>query len=122
MVMASKVWDDLSMWNADFSQVRACVIEGFWMYMCEFKHTLKPLHVCVWVYVQVCPSFTLKRINELELAVLDTLRYSIKVRTPRCTHQFESYARSGLKNVCICMYLRRYQLANMPSTTFTCGL
>ena len=47
LIMASKVWDDLSMWNADFSQVS--------------------------------PSFTLKRINELELALLDFLRYSVKV-------------------------------------------
>lgn len=35
LIMSSKVWDDLSMWNADFSQVS--------------------------------PSFTLRRINELEL-------------------------------------------------------
>jgi len=47
MVMASKVWDDLSMWNADFSQV--------------------------------CSSFTLARINELELAMLDALKYDVKV-------------------------------------------
>ena len=44
MIMASKVWDDLSMWNADFSLV--------------------------------CPSFTLQRINELEVALLDTLKYA----------------------------------------------
>lgn len=44
MVMASKVWDDLSMWNADFSQV--------------------------------CSSFNLNRINELELAMLDALKVS----------------------------------------------
>ncbi|GMH65608.1 hypothetical protein TrRE_jg2772, partial [Triparma retinervis] len=48
MVMSSKVWDDLSMWNADFSQV--------------------------------CSSFTLQRINELELAMLDALRYDVKVK------------------------------------------
>ncbi len=50
MVMASKVWDDLSMWNADFS------------------HT--------------CPAgveFQLSRINELELAVLSSLQYKVKV-------------------------------------------
>lgn len=47
MIMSSKVWDDLSMWNADFSQV--------------------------------CPSFTLQRINELELALLDFLQYNVKV-------------------------------------------
>jgi hypothetical protein len=47
MIMSSKVWDDLSMWNADFSQV--------------------------------CPSFTLKRINQLELALLDFLKYNVKV-------------------------------------------
>ncbi|KAL7561848.1 hypothetical protein ACA910_009685 [Epithemia clementina (nom. ined.)] len=50
MVLASKVWDDLSMWNGDFSQT--------------------------------CPTgvkFSLKRINELELAVLEALGYIVKV-------------------------------------------
>lgn len=50
MVMASKVWDDLSMWNKDFSHV--------------------------------CPSglkFPLKRINELELALLNCLKFNVKV-------------------------------------------
>jgi len=50
MVLASKVWDDLSMWNADFSQT--------------------------------CPNgvkFSLKRINELEVAILSALSYKVKV-------------------------------------------
>ena len=50
MVLASKVWDDLSMWNADFSQT--------------------------------CPNgvkFPLKRINELEVAILSALSYKVKV-------------------------------------------
>lgn len=47
LVMASKVWDDLSMWNVDFSQVY--------------------------------PTFNLMRVNELELAILDALKYSIRV-------------------------------------------
>eukprot|EP00527_Entomoneis_sp_CCMP2396_P001466 CAMPEP_0198139748 /NCGR_PEP_ID=MMETSP1443-20131203/2994_1 /TAXON_ID=186043 /ORGANISM="Entomoneis sp., Strain CCMP2396" /LENGTH=255 /DNA_ID=CAMNT_0043801953 /DNA_START=64 /DNA_END=831 /DNA_ORIENTATION=- len=50
MVLASKVWDDLSMWNGDFSQT--------------------------------CPAgvtFSLQRINELELAVLGALGYVVKV-------------------------------------------
>lgn len=50
MVLASKVWDDLSMWNADFSAT--------------------------------CPTgvkFPLKRINELELAILSALSYRVKV-------------------------------------------
>jgi hypothetical protein len=50
MVLASKVWDDLSMWNADFSQT--------------------------------CPSgvrFTVRRVNELEVAVLSALDYRVKV-------------------------------------------
>ena len=45
--MASKVWDDLSMWNGDFSHV--------------------------------APSFTLPRINALEVAVLQVLGFVIKV-------------------------------------------
>jgi hypothetical protein len=47
LVMASKVWDDLSMWNVDFSQVY--------------------------------PSFDLRRVNTLELAMLDALKYVIRV-------------------------------------------
>ncbi|CAB9516668.1 Cyclin [Seminavis robusta] len=50
MVLASKVWDDMSMWNKDFSQT--------------------------------CPNgvrFSLKRINELEVAILSALSYKVKV-------------------------------------------
>lgn len=49
LIMASKVWDDLSMWNVDFSNVFAS-------------------------------SFDLRRINELELAMLDALQYNVKVK------------------------------------------
>jgi hypothetical protein len=45
--MASKVWDDLSMWNVDFSQVYS--------------------------------AFDLARINALELAMLEALKYVIRV-------------------------------------------
>eukprot|EP00948_MAST-09A_sp_MAST-9A-sp1_P001846 g1846.t1 len=47
MVLASKVWDDLSMWNVDFSQVQ--------------------------------PSFTLKRVNQLEVAFLTILDFNVRV-------------------------------------------
>jgi hypothetical protein len=50
MILSSKVWDDLSMWNGDFSQS--------------------------------CPSgvnFSLQRTNQLELAVLNTLHFKVKV-------------------------------------------
>jgi len=50
LILSSKVWDDLSMWNADFSQT--------------------------------CPAgvfFSLQRINELELAVLNALKFTVKV-------------------------------------------
>ena len=50
MILSSKVWDDLSMWNVDFSQ--AC-----------------PVGVI----------FSLKRINDLELAVLNALKFTVKV-------------------------------------------
>lgn len=50
MVLSSKVWDDLSMWNADFSL--ACP-EGV--------------------------SFSLQRINQLELALLTCFKYNVKV-------------------------------------------
>ena len=47
MIMASKVWDDLSMWNSDFSKI--------------------------------CASFTLQRVNQLEISMLSVLKYSVKV-------------------------------------------
>eukprot|EP00542_Grammatophora_oceanica_P017043 CAMPEP_0194044758 /NCGR_PEP_ID=MMETSP0009_2-20130614/16171_1 /TAXON_ID=210454 /ORGANISM="Grammatophora oceanica, Strain CCMP 410" /LENGTH=899 /DNA_ID=CAMNT_0038689369 /DNA_START=41 /DNA_END=2740 /DNA_ORIENTATION=- len=50
MILSSKVWDDLSMWNKDFSET--------------------------------CPAgvaFSLKRVNELEVAVLTALKYKVKV-------------------------------------------
>ena len=50
MVLSSKVWDDLSMWNADFSQTSPAGVE-----------------------------FTLRRVNELELEVLSALKYKVKV-------------------------------------------
>lgn len=50
MVLSSKVWDDLSMWNADFSQTCPAGVH-----------------------------FTLQRVNELELAVLSALQYQVKV-------------------------------------------
>mmetsp|Transcript_18153 Transcript_18153/g.29461 ORF Transcript_18153/g.29461 Transcript_18153/m.29461 type:complete len:510 (+) Transcript_18153:56-1585(+) len=47
MILASKVWDDLSMWNADFSLI--------------------------------CPGFTLKRINELEICLLEAMKYEVRI-------------------------------------------
>jgi hypothetical protein len=53
MVLASKVWDDLSMWNIDFSNVSA--------------NTAGLTH------------FTLYRINDLEIALLKCLNFDVKV-------------------------------------------
>ena len=53
MVLASKVWDDLSMWNVDFSNVSA-PSAGL-------------------------SSFTLSRINQLELALLKALNFDVRV-------------------------------------------
>lgn len=53
MVLASKVWDDLSMWNIDFSNVSA--------------------------HIPGLSSFTLSRINELEVALLTSLCFNVKV-------------------------------------------
>lgn len=53
MVLASKVWDDLSMWNVDFSNVSAATAG--------------------------LASFTLFRINQLELALLKSLNFDVKV-------------------------------------------
>jgi Cyclin, N-terminal domain len=53
MILASKVWDDLSMWNVDFSNVS--------------------------VNSGVLSSFSLKRINELELAILACLNFAVAI-------------------------------------------
>mmetsp|Transcript_16300 Transcript_16300/g.18455 ORF Transcript_16300/g.18455 Transcript_16300/m.18455 type:complete len:451 (+) Transcript_16300:135-1487(+) len=47
MVLASKVWDDLSMQNGDFSKI--------------------------------CPSYSLKRINELEVTLLEMIEYNVRI-------------------------------------------
>lgn len=47
MILASKVWDDLSMWNADFSKI--------------------------------CPKFPLKRINQLEVCLLEAVKYDVRI-------------------------------------------
>lgn len=52
MILSSKVWDDLSMWNADFS--KSCPPEGG-------------------------VDFSLHRTNQLELGVLNTLKFNVKV-------------------------------------------
>ncbi|KAL7568497.1 hypothetical protein ACA910_012204 [Epithemia clementina (nom. ined.)] len=52
MILASKVWDDLSMWNVDFSNVS--------------------------VATGIAP-FSLARINELELGVLTSLGFDVRV-------------------------------------------
>jgi len=57
MVLASKVWDDMSMWNIDFSNV------------CGRGRGSNQL-----------ASFTLERINQLELALLKSLYFNVKVR------------------------------------------
>ena len=53
MVLASKVWDDLSMWNIDFSNVSANTAG--------------------------LSLFTLRRINRLELALLKCLNFDVRV-------------------------------------------
>jgi len=50
MVLASKVWDDLSMWNCDFSKIGPSGM-----------------------------TFSLQRTNELEIALLSALQYRVKV-------------------------------------------
>lgn len=53
MILASKVWDDLSMWNVDFSHV-------------SLSAGMAP--------------FSLRRINELEFAILTCLNFNVKVQ------------------------------------------
>jgi len=47
MILASKVWDDLSMWNSDFSKI--------------------------------CPEFPLQRINQLEICLLEAVKYEVRI-------------------------------------------
>ena len=54
MVLASKVWDDLSMWNIDFSNVASAHSQGLSL-------------------------FTLQRVNQLELVLLKSLNFDVKV-------------------------------------------
>lgn len=54
MVLASKVWDDLSMWNVDFSNVASAQSQGMSL-------------------------FTLQRVNQLELILLKSLGFDVRV-------------------------------------------
>lgn len=73
MVLASKVWDDLSMWNCDFSKIG-------------------PLGMI----------FSLHRTNELEIELLRTLKYKVKVEASEYAKYYfflrSMLCRSGLVN------------------------
>lgn len=73
MVLASKVWDDLSMWNADFSKIGPSGV-----------------------------TFSLKRTNELEIALLTALEYKVKVGASEYAKYYfllrSMLCRSGLAN------------------------
>ncbi|CAM9724452.1 unnamed protein product [Choristocarpus tenellus] len=56
LILASKIWDDLSMWNCDFSRVG---------------------------------RLPLRRINELEVAVLQVLQYNVRVASSLFARQEE---------------------------------
>lgn len=73
MVLASKVWDDLSMWNCDFSKIGPSGM-----------------------------TFSLQRTNELEVALLSALEYRVKVRASEYAKYYfllrGMLCRSGLAN------------------------
>ena len=73
MVLASKVWDDLSMWNCDFSKIGPCGM-----------------------------TFSLQRTNELEIALLSALQYRVKVGASEYAKYYfllrGMLCRSGLAN------------------------
>lgn len=73
MVLASKVWDDLSMWNCDFSKIGPSGM-----------------------------AFTLQRTNELEVALLSALEYRVKVGASEYAKYYfllrGMLCRSGLAN------------------------
>ncbi len=64
LMMSSKVWDDLSMWNIDFSHVSS--------------------------------SFDLNRVNDLEMCLLSTLKYYIKVSARYCPLRINSHLYTNL--------------------------
>lgn len=74
MVLASKVWDDLSMWNVDFSNV-------------SMSSSSKS-------------KFSLKRINQLEFSVLACLNFNVKVKASEYAKYYyyirEMLTKSGL--------------------------
>jgi len=55
MLLASKVWDDLSMWNVDF------------------------YHVCRTSSDPVVSCYNLERINQLERLILETLHFKVRI-------------------------------------------
>lgn len=73
MVLASKVWDDLSMWNCDFSKIGPCGM-----------------------------TFSLARTNELEICLLRALEYKVKVNASEYAKYYfllrGMLCRSGLAN------------------------
>mmetsp|Transcript_10097 Transcript_10097/g.18426 ORF Transcript_10097/g.18426 Transcript_10097/m.18426 type:complete len:766 (+) Transcript_10097:283-2580(+) len=73
MVLASKVWDDLSMWNCDFSKIGPSGV-----------------------------TFSLARTNELEIALLRALEYRVKVGASEYAKYYfllrGMLCRSGLAN------------------------
>ena len=73
MVLASKVWDDLSMWNCDFSKIGPGGV-----------------------------TFSLARTNELEIALLKALEYKVKVNASEYAKYYfllrGMLCRSGLAN------------------------
>lgn len=73
MVLASKVWDDLSMWNCDFSKIGPSGM-----------------------------TFSLQRTNELEIALLSALQYRVKVGASEYAKYYfllrGMLCRSGLAN------------------------
>lgn len=78
MILASKVWDDLSMWVSKsirkFFSVRV---------KCQIRHhSLRNCHLQNADFSQTLPAgvvFSLQRINELEISVLSALSYDVKV-------------------------------------------
>jgi hypothetical protein len=73
MVLSSKVWDDLSMWNCDFSKIGPSGV-----------------------------TFSLQRTNELEIALLSALDYKVKVGAGEYAKYYfllrSMLCRSGLAN------------------------
>ena len=75
MILASKVWDDLSMWNIDFSNVSVAAASSSSSSNNNTTASMNPNGGGAGNDGNLLSAFSLQRINQLELAVLGNLHF-----------------------------------------------